>query len=127
MEVIKVEMALDSKKISQPCFKAWYSVSCIMSYRAEIKNSMSKDFLQLNDCKSDIIMITPPAPALASLMISRLVWVSYLITVEIDSWDLGVIFDSRLSFSVQVTKVVQSSSVQLRHVTMIRLLLPTAD
>ncbi len=44
-----------------------------------------------------------------------------------ESRNLGVLFDSELSFDVQVTKVVQSCFAQLRQLTKIKSFLSLAD
>ena len=43
------------------------SVSCFVSCLAEIKNWMSKNVLQLNDSKSDVVIVTPFSPSASSM------------------------------------------------------------
>lgn len=54
-------------------------VSRTMSYLAEIKNWMSKSFLQLNDPKIEMITIAPSCPIASSVNSSPLIWVPYKI------------------------------------------------
>ncbi len=42
-------------------------VSCFMSCLAEIKNWMYENFQQLNDSKSEIVIITPSGPSISSI------------------------------------------------------------
>lgn len=50
-----------------------------MSCLSDIKKWMSKNFLQLNDWKSDVVISTHGGPVLGALIISPLVWVPCLI------------------------------------------------
>ena len=81
---------------------------------------MSTNFLQLNDSKSEVIIITPPGPSISSVtnMSSGLGALSNNVCTE--ARNLGVIFDSQLSFDAQVTKVVQSCFAQLRQLSKVR-------
>lgn len=92
----------------------------IMSCLAEIKFWMSKNFLQLNDSKSEVIIITPSGPSTSTItnLTSSLDTLSN--NVRTEARNLGVIFDCELSFDVQVTRVLQSCFAQLRQLTKIR-------
>ncbi len=101
--------------------------SHIMSCFIEIKNWMSKKGLQLNDSKSEVLIFTPCA--LSSASINNLS--SSLGALSNNVWkearNFGVVFDSELSFDVQVTKVVQTCFAQLRQLTKIKSFLSVAD
>ncbi len=101
--------------------------SHIMSCFIEIKNWMSKNFLQLNDSKSEVLIITPCGLSSANInnLSSSLGALSN--NVRKEAHNLGVIFDSELSFDVQVTKVVQSCFAQLRQLMKIKSFLSFAD
>ncbi len=93
----------------------------------DIKNWMSKNLLQLNDSKSEVLIFTTCVPSSASInnLSSSLGVLSN--NVQKEARNLGVVFDSELSFDVQVTKVVQSSFAQLRQLTKIKSFLSLAD
>ncbi len=101
--------------------------SHIMSCFIEIKNWMSKKGLQLNDSKSEVLIFTPCAPSSASInnLSSSLGALSNNVWKE--ARNFGVVFDSELSFDVQVTKVVQACFAQLRQLTKIKSFFSVAD
>ena len=98
-------------------------VSCIFSCLAEIQNWMSENVLQLNDSKSDISIMSPSGPrtSIINNLSSSLGTLSN--NVRKEARNLGVIFDSELSFDTQVTQVVQSCFAQLRQLTKKRFLI----
>ena len=88
---------------------------------------IAENFLQLNDSKSDIVIMSPSSPSTSIItnLSSSLGTLSN--NVQKEAWNLGVIFDSELSFDTRVTKVVQSCFAQLRLLTKIRSFLSSAD
>ncbi len=102
---------------------AWRVISCL----AGIKNWLSKNFLPLHDFKSEVTVITPSGSSTTDInkcssslgALSNNVWK--------EAHNLGVIFDSELSFDMQVTKVLQSCFALLRQLSTIRSFLSPAD
>ena len=88
---------------------------------------MSENFLQLNDSKSEIVIVSPSGPSTNNItdLSSSLGTLSN--NVQKEAHNLGVIFDSELFFDTHVTKVVQSCFAQLRQQTKIRSFLSSAD
>ncbi len=84
-------------------------------------------FWKLNDSKSEDLIFTPCVPSSASIkyLSSSLGVLSN--NVRKEARNLGVVFDSELSFDVQVTKMVQSCFAQLRKLTKIKSFLSLAD
>ncbi len=82
-----------------------------------VKNWMSKNVLRLNDSRSEVIINTPSGHSTSSIsnFSSSLGALSNNVKKR-----PNVIFDLELPFDVQVTKVVQSCFVQLRHLTQIK-------
>ncbi|KAF7648916.1 hypothetical protein LDENG_00150250 [Lucifuga dentata] len=77
---------------------------------SNIKCWMSNNFLQLNDSKTEIIIITPAGLRNNNLnnnLISCQSWAPY---VKKEACNLCVIFDTNPSFSAQVTKTMQTVS-----------------
>ncbi len=93
----------------------------------DVSSWMSKNFPQLNDSKSEKIMIAGPSTSTSTInnLLSNLCTLSNNIKKE--ARNLGVLFHSTLSFDAQVTKMVQCCFVQLRHLTMIRSCISSAD
>ncbi len=107
----------DDTQLYVPVKSGTIDTSHIMSCLIDIKNWMSKNVLQLNDSKSEVLIITPCGPSSAS--INNL------------SSSLGALSNSvrkeARNFDDQVTKVVQSCFAQLRQLTKIKLFLSFAD
>ena len=102
-------------------------VSCILSCLAEINNWMSENVLQLNDSKSDIVIMCPSCPSTSNIAYLSSSLGALSNNVRKEARNLGVIFDSELSFHTQVTKVVQCCCAQLRQLMKIRSFLSSAD
>ncbi len=75
----------------------------------DIKCRMSQDYLQLNKTKSEIILIGCPN----SICCYQGLLGNISAHIRYSASNLGLIFDSDLSFSSQVTRVVQSCFPQL--------------
>ncbi|KAF7666430.1 hypothetical protein LDENG_00106200, partial [Lucifuga dentata] len=98
----------------------------IISSMSDIKCWMSNNFFQINDSKTEIITVTPPG-----LRNKR----NYLISnvdpltlyVKKEAHNLGVIFDTNLSFDAQVTKMMQTCFFQLRQITKMKSFLSFTD
>ena len=107
--------------------KRMFVVLCpaLLSFFKKMKNF--ENVLPLNDSKSDIVIMSPSGPSTSSInnLSSRLGTLSNNVWKE--AHNLGVIFDSELSFNAQVTKVVQSCFAQLRQLKKIRSFLSSAD
>ncbi len=104
------------------CETAWYFfiqniVSCLFFVF----------FWKLNDSKSEDLIFTPCVPSSVSIkyLSSSLGVLSN--NVRKEAHNLGVVFDSELSFDVQVTKAVQSCFAQPRKLTKIKSFLSLAD
>ena len=99
------------------------SLSSLLACLSDIKDWMSNNFLQLNETKSEILLFGPPnstqpfIPELGSLSQN----------VKESARNLGVIFDSALTFNPQVTRVVQTCYFQLRNISRIKSFLSPAD
>lgn len=88
---------------------------------------MSNNVLQLNNTKSEIIVCTPIGTSTSYLKNFTTFTTVFSDNIQKEARNLGVIFESELSFDAQVTKVVQSCFVQLRQLTKIRTFLSSAD
>ncbi len=117
----------DDTQLYVPVKPGIIDTSHIMSCFIDYKNWMSKNVLQLNDSKSEVLIFTPCVPSSASInnLSSSLGVLSN--NVRKEARNLGVVFDSELSFDVPVTKVVQSCFAQLRQLTKIKSFLSLAD
>ena len=95
----------------------------ILDCLSDIKCWMSQNSLQLNDSKSEILLFGPPnsIPAFQSQLgnLSN--------NIKGAARNLGVMFDSSLSFNQQVTKVVQSCFFQLRNIAKIKSFISFSD
>ncbi|KAF7650929.1 hypothetical protein LDENG_00118830 [Lucifuga dentata] len=90
-----------------------------MSCLSDIKCWMSNNFLQLNDSTTEILITTPSGPfKISDQLTSSLGSLSAYVKSEVRN--LGVIFDSSLSFNAQLTKVIQTCFLKLRHISKIR-------
>lgn len=81
---------------------------------------MSCNFLHLIDSKEEVILISPHVhnPGNSNILSSSLGALS--LHIQEEARNLGVIFDSELSFDSQVTKVIQSFFAQLRQLSRIK-------
>ena len=84
---------------------------------------MSQNFLQLNESKTEILLFGPPQSI--PFLHSQLGNLSQ--NVKSVARNLGVMFDSSLSFNHQVTKVIQSCFFQLRNIAKIKSFLSYSD
>ena len=84
---------------------------------------MSQNFLQLNESKSEILLFAPPDSTLS--IQAQLGTLSN--NVKTSARNLGVWFDSNLSFDGQVTRVVQACFIQLRNISKIKSFLTFTD
>ena len=99
------------------------NVSNLLSCLSEIKDWMAQNFLQLNESKTEILIIGPSnSPASFQSELSTL-----YSNVTHTARNLGVIFDSDLSFSPQITRVVQTCHYQLRNIAKIKPFLSKID
>ena len=103
----------DDTQLYVPLQPGKTDVFCILSCIAEIKKWMSENVLQLNDSKSDIVIMSRSGPSTGNItnLFSSLGALSN--NVRKEDHNLSVIFDSVLSFDTQVTEVVQSCFAQL--------------
>ena len=99
------------------------NISHLLACLTDIKHWMTQNFLQLNKSKSEIILFSPPSHTLP--LQSQLGPLSA--NVKTSARNLGVIFDSNLSFNKHVTTVVQSCFFQLRNISKIKSFLSTAN
>ena len=101
-------------------------MSRITSCLADIKEWMSSNFLQLNDTKSEVLIVSPAGSSTSTVFLSSSLG-ALSNSVHKEARNLGVIFDSELSFDTQVTKVLQSCFAQLRQLTKIKPFLSHTD
>ena len=99
------------------------NISHLLACLTDIKHWMTQNFLQLNKSKSEIILFSPPSHTLP--LQSQLGPLSA--NVKTSARNLGVIFDSNLSFNKHVTTAVQSCFFQLRNISKIKSFLSTAN
>ena len=99
------------------------NVNSLLSCLSDIKSWMAQNFLQLNETKTEIIIFGPPntTPTFQSELNTLSANVTH------SARNLGVIFDSDLSFGPQITRVVQTCYFQLRNIARIKSFLSTAD
>ena len=95
----------------------------ILTCLAEIKCWMSQNSLQLNETKTEILLFGPPQ----STILFQPLLANLSDNVKTSARNLGVMFDSELSFKTQVTKVVQSCFYQLRNISKIKSFLSFTD
>ena len=84
---------------------------------------MAKNFLQLNESKSEVILFGSNTKT--NHIINNMGTLSTLVKHKVNN--LGVIFDSDLKFNSQVNSVVQTSFFHLRTITKIKPFLSPAD
>uniref|UniRef100_A0A667WJC6 Reverse transcriptase domain-containing protein n=1 Tax=Myripristis murdjan TaxID=586833 RepID=A0A667WJC6_9TELE len=110
----------DDTQLYVPLKPGSTDASSILSCLSEVKTWMYNNFLQLNDSKSEMIIITPSGPSTSSvhdISSSLRVFSDNLCT---EARNLGFLFDSNLSCDAQVTKVVQTCFATLRQLSKIR-------
>lgn len=78
----------------------------------EVKVWISSNFLQLNECKSEVVIFSPSK--VAEKLTVHLGPLATNVSKQVR--DLGVIFDSELKFDRQINAVVKGSFYQLRGI-----------
>ena len=121
MHNIYFHLYADDIQLYVPLKPGSSDVSHILSCLTDIK-WLSNNFHQLNESKTEVIVFSPSS---SSSCIPDSLPSSHGIQKE--AHNLGVIFDSELSFDSQVTKVVQSCFGQLRQLTRIFSFLSSTD
>ena len=99
------------------------NLSRLLDCLAAINDWMTQNFLQLNQSKSEIILFGPPSSTIS--LHSQLGPLSANVTPA--ARNLGVFFDSNLSFNKHVSTVVQSCYLQLRNIAKIKSFLSPPD
>ena len=89
----------------------------------DIKCWMAQNVLQLNECKTEVLLFGPPDSI--KLTTSRLGNLSTLVKAQVKN--LGVIFDSVFKFHKQVNAVVKASFYQLCTIAKIKSFLSPKD
>ncbi len=88
---------------------------------------MFNNSLQLNDSKSEVLIVTPAGPSINNLNLPSSSLGVLASNIHKEARNLGVTFDSDLSFDAQVTKVLQSCFSQLRQLTKLKSILSRSD
>ncbi len=84
---------------------------------------MAKNFLQLNESKLEVLLFG--TSSLSAPVQSKLGCLSF--NIKESARNLGVTFDSNLSFNNQVARVIQSCFLQLRTISKMKSFLTAAD
>ena len=99
------------------------SLAAILNCLKDINSWMAQNFLQLNNTKTEIILFTPPnnishyQQALGPLSVN----------IKPTARNLGVHFDSDLTFIPHINKLVQSCFYHLRSISKIKHMLTPPD
>uniref|UniRef100_A0A672YDQ4 Reverse transcriptase domain-containing protein n=1 Tax=Sphaeramia orbicularis TaxID=375764 RepID=A0A672YDQ4_9TELE len=96
------------------------SLAAVSDCLNDVSRWMAQNFLQLNSSKSEVILFGPPNSTIA--IKNSLGPLSSNITPT--ARNLGVIFDSDLSFQLHINKVIQSCFLQLRTISKIKPIVP---
>ncbi len=100
-----------------------YSLQSLLLCLEEVKIWLSKNFLQLNDKKSEIIIFGPPK--FKEMISSNIAPLEIIVKNSVRN--LSVIIDSTLSFDNQIKSVVKSSFYQLRMISRLKPILSIKD
>ncbi len=100
-----------------------HSLQSLLLCLEEVKIWLSKNFLQLNDKKSEIIIFGPPK--FKEMISSNIAPLEIIVKNSVRN--LGVIIDSTLSFDNQIKSVVKSSFYQLRMISRLKPILSFKD
>ncbi len=117
----------DDTQLYVPLKPGCSDVSNILSCLDDIKKWMFNNSLQLNDSKSEVLIVIPAGLSINNLNLPSSSLGVLASNIHKEARNLSVTFDSGVSFDAQVTKVLQSCFSQLRQLTKLKSILSRSD